>query len=161
MIFNSKEEAYKSRERAELVYDQSVSFSEHIKKFDFYEIEPIKTGQFFLYEITDYKHIHYPRLAVYLNSVLVDQALEIEYYDIRRSWEDRVSIISGNRHVPLPLFGSTISSVLIWSNSVLIYGVWDKKPTWRELKSAYQKTWWFRITNSQKRDRKIKSIING
>jgi len=44
----------------------------------------VKTGQFFLYEYLESRDnktvLHYPRIAIYLNSRVLDMALEIDFY---------------------------------------------------------------------------------
>jgi hypothetical protein len=40
-----------------------------------------------------------------------------------------------------------------------VYGVWDVKPTWKELKLAYQQTLWFGRTEQEIRDIKLSSIL--
>jgi hypothetical protein len=43
----------------------------------------------------------------------------------------------------------------------MIYGVWDSYPSWKELRSSYERTWWFHKTKSEKRDITINKILNG
>lgn len=170
MIFNSLEEAYKSREKNEKVYNQSIKLSLHRKKWDIDHVmnyNTPKVGQFFLYEtyisqgIVD-KYIGYPKLALYVGEIPTDQTIEVEYIDVRRSWEYNTKLITPNNHEMFVSNTPTkINSMAIWSNTLFIYGMWDKMPTWKELKPAYQKTWWFRLTPVEIRNRKIKTILNG
>jgi len=132
----------------------------------------VKTGQFFLYEYMEYKcdrngdtHtiLHYPRIAIYLNSRLVDMALEIDFFNLRRSWENKREYDltykdKSYKHYPSEVF-TGIENVILWDDSVNVYGVWDKLPGWKELKKAYQKTIWFSITTEEMRDRKLNSIL--
>ena len=166
-IFNNLEEAIKSRERVDKIWDQSKSFSEHRLKYSLSKIYPGidlgDIGQFFLYELViDNKIIHYPKLAMYINSIVVEQTEEIEYVDVRRSCEYRIGFINENGYQnTISSFSTNIDSVILWHNDLLVYGVWDKKPNWKELKGAYEKTWWYRLTDAQKRERKINLIVNG
>jgi hypothetical protein len=40
-----------------------------------------------------------------------------------------------------------------------VYGVWDVKPTWKELKLAYEQTLWFRRSDEEIRDIKLKRLL--
>jgi hypothetical protein len=166
-IFNNLEEAIKSRERVDKIYDQSKSFSDHRKKYSlskiYSDIDLRDMGKFFLYELViGNKIIHYPKLAMYINSIVVDQAEEIEFVNVRRNCEYRIGFINENGYENnMSLLSAKIDSVILWSNDLLVYGVWDKKPNWKELKGAYEKTWWYRLSDAQKRERKINLIVNG
>jgi hypothetical protein len=132
----------------------------------------VKTGQFFLYEYMEYNSdrkggehtlLHYPRIAIYLNSRLVDMALEIDFFNVRRSWEGRREYDltykdKSYRQYPSELF-TGIENVILWDDSVNVYGVWDKLPNWKELKRAYQKTIWFSKTIEDKRDQYLSNIL--
>jgi hypothetical protein len=39
--------------------------------------------------------------------------------------------------------------------------VWDVKPNWKQLKQAYEKTWWFWRDSQELRDIQINRILNG
>lgn len=165
-IFNNIEEAIKSREKVDKIYDQSKSFSDHRMKYSlisaYPHIELGDMGQFFLYElVTDGDIIHYPKLAMYINSIIIDQAEEIEFVNMRRNCEYNIGFTNENGYKnTISQFSTKIDSVILWHNDMLVYGVWDKKPNWKELKVAYEKTWWYRLTDAQKRERKINLIIN-
>ena len=137
----------------------------------------VKTGQFFLYEYMERKHdrksesdyiLNYPRIAIYLNSRLVDMALEIDFFNVRRSWEskhehkltynDRDGVERSYADYPSEI-ATKIESIILWDDSVNVYGVWDKLPDWKELRKAYEKTIWFGITTEEMRDRKLKSLL--
>ena len=137
----------------------------------------VKTGQFFLYEYMEFKSnrksgshtlLHYPRVAIYLNSRLVDMALEIDFFNVRRSWEskhehklsytDRDGVERSYADYPSEI-ATKIESIILWDDSVNVYGVWDKLPDWKELRKAYEKTIWFGVTTEEMRDRKLKSIL--
>jgi len=47
---------------------------------------------------------------------------------------------------------SQIQRLILWHDSMDIYGVWDKMPTWKELRVAYEKTIWFGMSIEEKRD---------
>jgi hypothetical protein len=54
---------------------------------------------------------------------------------------------------------SQIQRLILWHDSMDIYGVWDKMPTWKELRVAYEKTIWFGMSIEEKRDRKLRAIL--
>jgi lipopolysaccharide assembly outer membrane protein LptD (OstA) len=45
------------------------------------------------------------------------------------------------------------------NDSMYVYGVWDVKPTWKELKLAYEQTLWFRRSDEEIRDIKLKRLL--
>ena len=44
-------------------------------------------------------------------------------------------------------------------NTDFVYGAWDKMPTWKELRIAYQKTIWFSKSKEDKGDLILRSIL--
>jgi hypothetical protein len=138
----------------------------------------VKTGQFFLYEYMEYKSdrkgggysvLHYPRVAIYLNNRLIDMALEIDFFNVRRNWEnkreykftytDRDGVEREYKQYPSEI-STSIESIILWDDSVNVYGVWDKLPGWKELRKAYEKTIWFSIPTEEMRERKLKSVLS-
>lgn len=124
----------------------------------------VKTGQFFLYEKIEDDLLHYPKLGLFLNDLPCDQTIELEWFDIRRSWEYRQTYTGkmrdGTEYKAHPYdLQSQIQRLILWDDSMEVYGVWDKMPTWKELRVAYEKTIWFGLSIEEKRDRKIKSIL--
>lgn len=179
-IFNSKEEAFKSREKLILFkegeYD-TQQFNSHYKKYEYFEADkkPNIMGQYFLYELhlsnsygnradKIYKNIlTYPKLGIYLNSLPCDQTIELEWVDHRRSWEwnseykythDDKEFMNYIGELP-----TEVVRLPLWGDSMLIYGVWDSKPNWKQLRIAYEKTWWFHKSDKQIRDLKIRSLL--
>ena len=124
----------------------------------------VKTGQFFLYEKIEDDLLHYPKLGIFLNDLPCDQTIELEWFDVRRSWEYRqtytATSVSGTEYKAHPYdLQSQIQRLILWHDSIDVYGVWDKMPTWKELRVAYEKTIWFGMSIEEKRDRKIRSIL--
>ena len=146
-------------------------FQEHFNKWNFFDYEGTlenefgylpyskdlllrKPGQLFLFENFedgDHKKIHYPRLAVFLDYIPCDQTVEIEYSPIKRNHQ-----LKKNQYLE-----AEIRRDPQWHNYHLIYGVWNSYPTWKELRRAYERTWWFHKTKSEKRNIKINNILNG
>jgi hypothetical protein len=137
----------------------------------------VKPGQFFLYEYMEYKSdrkcggytlLHYPRVAIYLNNRLIDMALEIDFFNVRRGWEKRreyeltYTDRDGNEksYKDWPSEQPTkIESIILWDDSVNVYGVWDKLPDWKELRKAYSKTIWFHRSKEDNRDFLLNGIL--
>jgi hypothetical protein len=45
-------------------------------------------GNYFLYETIVDDNLSYPKLGIYINSYLVDMAIETQWVDVRRTWEE-------------------------------------------------------------------------
>ena len=149
-------------------------FTEHFKKYEFFSTDSPKTmGQFFLYEkILDgrYKsntpHDHelfYPKLGVYLNGLPCDQTIEIEWVDYRRTWEWNTKYDYEYDGKPYKNYIGELSTEIerlpLWDDSLLVYGVWDTMPNWKQLRQAYERTWWFHRTTDKLRDLQLDRIL--
>jgi hypothetical protein len=149
-------------------------FTEHFKKYNFLDSEyPTKMGQYFLYEkLLDgrYKsnrpHDHelfYPKLGVYLNALPCDQTIEVEWVDYRRTWEWNLQYdheyegkVYKNYISDIP---TEIERLPLWSDYLLVYGVWDTMPNWKQLRQAYERTWWFHRTTDELRDIQLNRLL--
>ena len=150
-------------------------FDKHCQKYDF--IHGVKSpkimGQYFLYEsLLDGRYrsniphdieLTYPKLGIYLNSLPCDQTIEVEWVDYRRTWEWRIeyeyqheSKTYENYMAEIP---TEIQRMPLWSESLLVYGVWDSKPNWKQLKQAYERTWWFHRTIDELRDIQLDRLL--
>jgi hypothetical protein len=139
----------------------------HSDKFNYLGSKvPIRlsAGQHFLYETIKsegYKsdtHISYPKLGIYLDAYPCDQTIEIEWVDHRRSWEWKFRI---SEHFFVAEERTILNYLPLWGDMICIYGVWDVRPNWRQLKQAYEKTWWFWRDQDELRDIQINRILNG
>lgn len=54
---------------------------------------------------------------------------------------------------------SELRTCVCWDDSMYVYGVWDVKPTHKELRLAYEQTLWFRRSDEEIRDIKLKRIL--
>ena len=134
---------------------------------------PKKMGQFFLYEklldgrfnssIPHDHQLFYPNLGIYLNSLPCDQTIEIEWVDYRRSWEWRTEYdyeYEGKTYKnyigELP---SEVERLPLWDDYLLVYGVWDSIPNWKQLRQAYERTWWFHRTTDERRDIQLDRLL--
>jgi hypothetical protein len=146
----------------------------HRSEFSLTETNNLEPGQFFLYEkmtcpySSELKkretNIYYPKLAIYLDNYIVDQALEVEYKNVRRTWEHRTKYTYLYKDKEYSNYASEIQGInttILWDEDLYVYGIWDKIPNWKELKKAYEKSIWFKRTKEELRDIKINSIING
>jgi hypothetical protein len=143
------------------------------QKYDFLKAK-VNTGKFFLYEITEsikaveegyVERLYYPKLGLHIDDYIVDMAVEVEWVDVRRTWENNtqyeyISEYDGKTYKSWADDERTeLRSCICWDDSMYVYGVWDVKPTWKELKLAYQQTLWFRRTEQEIRDIKLSSIL--
>lgn len=127
----------------------------------------VKAGQHFLYEtIKDgvAPHLSYPKLGIYLNELPCDQTIELEWFDVRRTWEYRLpcvgNLIDGKEFTTyVSDYPSEIKRLILWDDQMLVYGAWNGMPSWKELRRAYEKTLWFAVDDQAKRDRTLRSIL--
>lgn len=173
MIYENKEEALKSREKSVLIKigsEEQQKYNEHSKKWTMFQsakFEYYKMGKLFLYEKVLNRSgiiVHYPRLGVYLNELPIDQTTEIEWVDYRRSWEwnTKFKYIFDNKEYTnfVGEIPTEVQRLILWSDDMLIYGAWDSMPSFRELKQAYERTWWFYRTEQEKRDLQLNRILS-
>lgn len=152
-------------------------FNEHFHKYEFFKTNsPKKMGQFFLYEklldgryksnISNISHDHelfYPKLGLYLNALPCDQTVELEWIDCRRTWEWRVEYEyeydgkTFQNHIAE--LETEVQRLPIWHDYVLIYGVWDSMPNWKQLRQAYERTWWYHRTTDELRDIQLDRLL--
>lgn len=177
IILNSKEEALESRVKSMIIDIDDSKFTEHSKKWDFYKIDDKfdhrEMGKFFLYEKVVYKQdrtaqLFYPKLAIYLNELTCDQTTEVEWVDYRRTYEWNIKYKythtdkDGNqrefKHY-LAELETKIERLPLWWDELLVYGAWDSKPNWKQLRQAYERTWWFYRDEDEKRDIQLSRIL--
>jgi hypothetical protein len=98
-----------------------------------------------------------------LNTLPCDQTIEIEWFNIRRTWEyhQEFSFTSDKETRTYDFYdtSSLIQSQILWHDDLLCYGVWDKLPDWKTLKKYYELTWWFNKPLDIKRDHKIDFLL--
>jgi len=177
---------YSKVDKHQLIEKDNQEFSKHFKLWNFFDyddtleiLDGVDTksvrlwtpGKVFLYEklISDYttgRKLHYPKIGIYLNSLPCDQTVEVEWVDWRRTWEyNRTYDWTNDKGETLKLeyyeLPTQVQSLPIWHDYLLIYGVWDKLPSWKELRKYYERTWWFHKTIQDNRDIKINQLING
>lgn len=143
--------------------DGGKKFLNHYKKYDFFNVSDLKEGQHFLYEKYLYRRnkgngsiICYPQMGIYLNMIPIDQTVELEWFNYRRTWEYNTSLSTG---ASVSDFSSELDSLILWQDTIFVYGVWDTKPNWKQMKKAFDKTWWFHKTKEKMRYLKIHSLL--
>lgn len=178
---------YSKVDKHQLIEKDNQEFSKHFKLWNFFDYDDtlerldgvnaksvrfVSPGKVFLYEklISDYttgEKLYYPKIGLYLNSLPCDQTVEVEWIDWRRTWEynrnyewmgDKGEVENTGDFSLLP---TQVHTLPIWHDYLLIYGVWDKLPSWKELRKYYERTWWFHKTIQDNRDIKINQLING
>lgn len=175
-VFTEKEIKDKRLGRT-LPLDQNDDvFSKHSKQFNFLDARPNKKypnqGNFFLYELVeviDRKSVVYePKLGMYQNVYGCDQTVEIEWVDYRRTWENNMGYIRKIKDHKDDYFDykqyafderCEFRYCIFWDDDMLLYGVWDKMPNWKELRQAYEKTWWYYRTSEEKRDIQLDRVL--
>jgi hypothetical protein len=169
----TKEQIAEKRINSKVITVDKHIMKKHNDKYDFLKAK-VNTGKFFLYEITEsikaveegyVERLYYPKLGLHIDDYIVDMAVEVEWVDVRRTWENNtqyeyISEYDGKTYKSWADDERTeLRSCICWDDSMYVYGVWDVKPTWKELKLAYQQTLWFRRTEQEIRDIKLSSIL--
>lgn len=167
MILSKEEINEKKNKSKQFKFENEEVGKEHNRKFDLHKTK-IKTGNLFLYEsvITGagQNGLTYPKLALFIDTYLVDQALEIEWIDTRRTWEYNCEYeYDYNEKTYTKIVAedkSKLRSLILWDDVMYVYGVWDVKPDWKQLRQAYEKTLWFKKTKSELRNSQINRILS-
>jgi hypothetical protein len=167
----TKEQIAEKRKISKIVTYSGHFLKKHNDKYDFLKAK-VNTGKFFLYEITepikrigeDYEErLYYPKLGLHIDDYVVDMAIEVEWVDVRRTWENNTQFeyqYDGKTYKSWADDERTeLRSCICWDDSMYVYGVWDVKPTWKELKLAYEQTLWFRRSDEEIRDIKLKRLL--
>lgn len=120
-------------------------------------------GNYFLYETIVNKNLSYPKLGIYIDSYVVDMALEIEWIDVRRTWEQNIKYSYEFNNKLYTNYADQIRSelknLIQWDDDIIVYGIWETKPNWKQLKQAYEKTIWFKKTKSELRNLQISRLL--
>lgn len=175
----TKEELLKSKEKYIWLTkseEDSSEFTEHFNNWDFFHTKsPSQMGQYFVYEVykglrydsTQIQYaskVSYPKLGIYLNALPCDQTIEVEWVDYRRTWEWRCEYeYTHNDKLFTGLVAelpTTINSLPLWGDSILVYGLWDTKPDWKQIRQAYERSWYFHRTKDELRNIQLDRIFN-
>jgi len=173
---------YENLDKFQELKSDNEEFSKHHKKWGFFDYDDTLTfidgahtdlvrlepGMTFLYEKFTCSHsprIYYPKIGIYINSIPCDQTVDVEWVNLRRSWEynkkyDWINEKGETKKYDYCYLGTQVQSLPIWGDDLLIYGVWNKLPGWKELKKSYQRTWWFHKTIEEQRDIMINQLLN-
>jgi hypothetical protein len=177
-------EQYERLDKYQIIEKDDEEFLKHFEQWEFFnydeslvkldgvnekDVRLNTPGKIFLYEklLTDKnKRIYYPKIGIYLNGLPCDQTIDVEWVDWRRSWEYRrkyeyVNDKGKTKDLDFCYLSTQVQSLPIWHDYLLIYGVWDKLPNWKELRKYYERTWWFHKTIQDKRDIMLNQLIHG
>jgi hypothetical protein len=92
-----------------------------------------------------------------------DQTIEVEWVDYRRTWEWNTKYDYEYDGKPYKNYigelPTEIERLPLWDDSLLVYGVWDTMPNWKQLRQAYERTWWFHRTTDELRDLQLNRIL--
>jgi hypothetical protein len=177
-------EQYERLDKYQIIEKDDEEFLKHFEQWEFFnydeslvkldgvnekDVRLNTPGKIFLYEklLTDKnKRIYYPKIGIYLNGLPCDQTIDVEWVDWRRSWEYRrkyeyVNDKGKTNDLDFCYLSTQVQSLPIWHDYLLIYGVWDKLPNWKELRKYYERTWWFHKTIQDKRDIMLNQLIHG
>ncbi len=154
-------------ERLERFY-KTVPIPNYIKdnELDFYDspyrkdiIDNLVVGQHFLFQLGNENGMSIPVIATFVGHTICDQALEINYIIPSRTWELNKSLSIAKDFDIYTLYKSNtveVESVIEWSDCVYVFGVWDKFPSWQEIKPAMKETFYYRLSRKDK----IARILN-
>jgi len=167
----TEEQIAEKRKVSKIVTYSGDFLRKHNDKYDFLKAK-VNTGKFFLYEITEpikvgnddfEERLYYPKLGLHIDDYMVDMAIEVEWVDVRRTWERNTQyeyIYDGKTYKSWADDDrSELRSCICWDDSMYVYGVWDVKPTHKELRLAYEQTLWFRRSDEEIRDIRLKRIL--
>lgn len=170
---SNKRNQYTNLNYSELKELESTDdFIDHIKNYDFFKRKqsPSVPGHYFLYEnfifSSSKEHslkITHPKIGIYVNCYPCDQTIEVEWVDVRRTWEYNVEYEYTHQDKTYTQCvaedRSEFQYLILWDDQMLIYGVWDTKPNWKQLRQAYEKTWRFKRGKDEIRDIQIDRIL--
>jgi hypothetical protein len=176
MIYENKEAALKSREKIIIIPKDDPNravFNKHCEKWQFYKMHDKlnhrRFGVYFLYELEEHSSelgtkLHYPKLGLYINELPCDQTTEVEWIDYRpRTWEWKTEYkytYDGKEYTNyMSEIPTEINRTPIWFDDILVYGAWNSMPNWKQLKQAYERTWWFYRTEEEKRDIQLNRLL--
>lgn len=158
----TEKEMNNKRYKSKVINLENINLTKHRK----YELVKELFGKYFLYEtikeINGVKYLSYPKLGLFINTYLRDMAVEVEWVDVRRTWEYNLEYeIEGGKYKNLACDCVTkLNSIVIWNDSIYVYGSWDIKPTYKQLRPAYENTLWFGRSITDKRDIKLKRLLS-
>lgn len=161
------EEEVKSKKHLIQKIELDASHFDEDKHHDKYELKKELFGKYFLYETLikrdNENYVSYPKLGLFINTYLLDMAVEVEWVDVRRTWEYNLEYSYEHKGQTFTDLAAEIRSefrhLVIWSDYLYIYGSWDVKPTYKELRPAYENTLWFGRSVQDKRDISLKRLL--
>ena len=120
------------------------------KDYKKYQNMTLEFGDIFLSQIIlskDGKYLMtYPQINVFIKYNICDQALVYEYVKKPRTWMYKQEYISNPRYDYKSSIYENMSKVdehIDWYDMMYIFGHWKTLPNWKELRQAYERTFWY------------------
>lgn len=134
------------------------------KPFEKYQMDKstLRFGDLFLYQIVDKNKISYPKLATFVKYMMIDMAVEMQFVDMPRTWHYNVEFLSNpelNISIPVAERATEFSYHIEWDDMMFIFGHWNQKPTWKELRQAYERSIWFYKSQEWYREQQLKRLL--
>lgn len=144
----------------EMTYAEQIKFLEHKEKLlypdkevpSWYNVDTnifayknvdLNTGDFFLYQTTftewggTKKMMTAPKLGVFIETTMFDMASVCRCVVRGRGRQHRLFMQENNEIYP-----AQFVDIVLWSKSLHVFGVWKVKPNWKQLRRAYEKTFY-------------------
>lgn len=139
-----------------VVKDSSKYLKYYADKF----LSELTFGKFVVFQQIQDDNMYYPQMGVYVNSSLLDMAVCHSILEPPRSWMYHTEIKSDDYEYFISDFNMEVKDYVNWGSSIIkIFAIYDKKPNWKELKEAFEKTMWYELTDEQERNRAINRIL--
>jgi hypothetical protein len=135
------------------------SYESKYRDFDY---KSLKFGKHFLFQtvtrpVEGNGVMSKPIMGTFVDYGLADQALEYKFILPTRTWEtnylNRTVFPNDTRLYDRDI---EIDSVIEWSEYIYIFGIWDKYPNWKEMKTAMKESFYYRLSRKDKIDRVLK-----
>lgn len=160
--------------------DLALKSQKHFEKWDYFKTKEnfgtnlsMGAAKFFLYEkITPLdkpkEQISHPKLGIFLDIYSCDQTIELEWIDHRRTWEYNTQYeyqfenngISKTYKSLAADLRSELQYLVLWDDCMCVYGIWDTMPNWKQLRQAYERTWWYYRSQDEIRDIQINRLLS-
>jgi hypothetical protein len=118
------------------------------------DVYKLEFGQFFLFQIVDGHHrfMQAPVLALHQDVLPADQTVEMVYTQKIRTWQYNFKFKEHNFLYP----NVELEGHVEWGDSMYVFEVWDHRPSWKEIRKAMSKTFYY---GSLPRVSKIKNFL--
>ena len=136
-------------------------------KYRDFDYNSLKYGKHFLFQTVAFHvvdgiqkyEMSKPILGTFIEYGVVDQAIEYKFICPPRTWElnhRHNNKFGENKDISLYDLDVKVETVLEWSQFIFIFGIWDKFPDWKEMKTSMKETFYYRLSRKEK----IKRILS-